>query len=312
MSSSPPPSPSPPSGPGLALIGFGEAGETFARAGSWAGRSRGWDIAPARRAMMARHGVEPGASAAEALAGAVGVLSLVTADQALAAARECAPHLATGCWWCDMNSVAPATKQAAAEVIAAAGGRYVDVAVMAPVDKALAVPLLLSGPDAGAAGEFLATLGFGSTRVVGDRIGQASAIKLCRSVMIKGLEALAAEMAMAADGAGVLDEVVASLDASETALGWRDRVNYSLERMLRHGTRRAAEMREAHAMLAGMEAPSMMTAGTVRWQQALGAIGAAPIPDGLAGKLAAIDAADLDAADAAMDKARVCEGDPSS
>jgi hypothetical protein len=119
-------------------------------------------------------------------------------------------------------------------------------------------------------------------------VGQASAIKLCRSVMVKGLEALTAEMVLAASEAGVLDEVLASLDASEKHVPWRERADYNLDRMLQHGKRRAAEMAESAAMLRDLGIDPLMTDNTVRRQQQLGDLGLAPPPESLEGKLAAI------------------------
>lgn len=255
-------------GPRVALIGFGEAGESFARAADWTGHARGWDLLEQRRAAMAECGVQAGDDAAGALAGADAALSLVTADQALAAARDYTPLLAAGALWLDMNSVAPATKRAAAEAVTAAGARYVDVAVMAPVEQKLGVPLLVSGPDADEAAALLETLGFSSVRVVGDAVGRASAIKLCRSVMVKGLEALSAECAEAAEAEGVLDEVMASLDASEKPAPWMARIAYNRERMATHGLRRAAEMDEACTMLESLGVEPVMSRGTVQLQRA--------------------------------------------
>lgn len=280
---------SPPDGPQVAVIGFGEAGSTFARAGGWEDMARAFDIAPARKAVMDDCGVIACSSIAEAVAGAQVVLSLVTADQAVAAATSVAPLLPAGAFFIDMNSVAPGTKQQAAAAITAHGGRYIDVAVMAPVDPArLNVPLLFAGPDALDAMMLMRALGFAKTRVVGDQIGQASAIKLCRSVMVKGLEALTAEMVLAASAAGVLDEVLASLDASEKHVPWRERADYNLDRMLQHGQRRAAEMAESAAMLRDLGIDPLMTDNTVRRQQQLGNLGLAPPPESLEGKLAAI------------------------
>ncbi|MDP3907794.1 NAD(P)-dependent oxidoreductase [Novosphingobium sp.] len=252
----------------LALIGFGEAGSTFARAAGWEDHARGWDVLAPRRAAMAEAGVIAAGSAAEALAGAPLVLSLVTADQALVCAQDYAPLLDAGALWCDCNSVAPDTKRAAAQAIAAAGGRYVDVAVLAPVHPArLNVPLLLAGPAADAAETALRELGFTNIRVVGSEVGRASAIKMIRSVMVKGLEALTDEMMAAANAAGVADEVLASLDASEKALPWRDRAAYNLERMATHGARRAAEMEESARTLLSLGVPPVMTRGTVYRQR---------------------------------------------
>lgn len=280
------------SAPRLALIGFGEAGATFARVAEWAGKTSGWDILPERRALMEACCVTQASDAAAALADADIVLSLVTADAALGVARDYAPLLRPGAMWCDMNSVSPGTKRAAAAAITAAGARYVDVAVMAPVDKGLAVPLRVSGSEAQQAMESLSALGFSNIAFAGDEVGRASAIKLCRSVMVKGLEALTAEMVLAANEAGVLDEVLASLDASERDWNWQKRADYNLDRMLIHGRRRAAEMAEASAMLSELGISPMMSDNTVKWQQGLGETGDAvdPMPEGLAAKLAAITA----------------------
>ena len=257
--------------PDIALIGFGEAGSRFARAGGWHGqgqaRARGWDLLPERRALMAECGVDAATDAAGALQGAEIVLSLVTADAALEAARAGAPLLAKGALWCDMNSVAPDTKREAARAVEAAGGAYVDVAVMAPVGEELHVPLLLSGPHAERARTLLSRLGFTDIRIAGDAIGRASSIKMIRSVMVKGLEALSSECAAAADAAGVFDEVMASLDASEKTIPWADRVAYNRERMETHGARRAAEMEESAKTLLGLGVEPVMTSGTVRLQR---------------------------------------------
>src|SRR5688572_17295607 len=256
--------------PRVALVGFGEAGEAFASAEDWRGETRAWDLLPKRRAAMARCGVETADNASEALADRAFLISLVTADAALDAARDYAPLLPEGALWCDMNSVAPETKREAAAVIEAAGGRYVDVAVMAPVDQGLAVPLLLSGPHALAAQPLLEALGFSNLRMVGDEVGRASAIKMIRSVMVKGLEALSWECAAAADAAGVFDEVMASLDASEKPLKWAERIAYNRERMEAHGLRRAAEMEESARTLHGLGVEPVMTRGTVLLQRKAG------------------------------------------
>lgn len=280
----------------LAIIGFGEAGLTFAAAGLGAAASvAAYDIktdAAATRAGKladyARAGVRGCDSAAEALGAADRVLSLVTADRALDVAAACAPLLAANALWLDMNSVAPDTKRAAARHIEAAGGRYADVAVMAPVDPAgLAVPLLASGPHADEAVAALLAAGFTRVRSVGERIGDASSIKMIRSVLVKGLEALSAEMILAAAAAGVTEEVLSSLNADGTGTDWAARADYNLGRMMAHGLRRAAEMREVAKTLAALGTGAAMTAGTIERQQAIGALGIAP-PDGLAAKIHSI------------------------
>ncbi|MEH3041550.1 MAG: DUF1932 domain-containing protein [Sphingomonas paucimobilis] len=268
----------------IASIGFGEAGQAFARPGIRAYDRKGAAIGDAYGAA----GVIGCDTPDDALADADAILSLVTADQALPAARSYASLLAPGALWLDMNSVAPDTKRAAAQAIAAAGGRYVDVAVMAPVLPArLAVPLLLAGPHAAEAEAVLRGHGFTNVAIAGPAIGAASSIKMIRSVMVKGLEALTAECALAAERAGVRDAVIASLDASWKPQGWETRIDYNLDRMMAHGLRRAAEMEEVAVTLAALGVEPAMTRGTIRRQRALGDLGLTP-PDGLAAKLAAL------------------------
>jgi len=253
----------------IGLIGFGEAGAAFAAAGDWGARASAFDVASERGSVMAALGVSGPGTPAETLAGAPLVLSLVTADQALAAAAAYAPMLAPGALWCDGNSVAPETKRAAAAAVHAAGGRYIDLALLAPVGPAgIDIPLLLAGPAADDAVLALARLGFTNLRVVGSEIGRASAIKMIRSVMVKGIEALSDEMMAAAAAAGVTDEVLASLDASEVARPWPTRAAYNLERMATHGGRRAAEMEECARTLQSLGVEPVMTRGTVLRQRA--------------------------------------------
>lgn len=279
-----------------ALIGFGEAGQTFAGAGGWAERVRVYDrladAEPSRAAKLAEyeaHGVAAAATAAEAVAGAPVILSLVTADQALAVAETAALSVTPGALYCDLNSVAPQTKRAAAEAIKSAGGCYVDVAVMSPVQPAaLSAPLLVSGANAEEAAAALAALGFTRIRVVGAEVGRASSIKMIRSVMIKGLEALTTECVLAASEAGVLDEVVASLDASWPGADWGGRADYNLDRMMIHGLRRSAEMEEVVRTLDGLGTGSAMSRGTVARQAALGGLGLKSPPQGLIAKIAAV------------------------
>jgi 3-hydroxyisobutyrate dehydrogenase-like beta-hydroxyacid dehydrogenase len=275
----------------LALIGFGEAAAAFCAVGQRAFDIKTDDQATreAKLADYRANGVVACDSAAAALAGASAVLSLVTADRALEAAMAGAPHLAPDTLWIDMNSVAPGTKKAAARAIEAAGGRYADAAVMAPVDPARRdVPILLSGPYAEAALRALAGAGFGDVHIVDGPVGAAAAIKMIRSVMVKGLEALTTECAMAAEAAGVRGEVFASLDASWRAeQNWQDRAAYNLERMLRHGGRRAAEMEEAVKTLDALGVASEMSRATRESQREIGRLGASASA-GLADRIDAI------------------------
>ena len=248
----------------LALIGFGEAGATFACGARWGESARAFDVDRSCRSAIAEAGLLFADDAQAALADAPLILSLVTADQALAAAKEYASLLMPGAIWCDMNSVAPETKRAAAAAIEATGGRYVDVAVLSPVQPAaMDVPLLLSGSAAQEAEMALRAVGFTNIRTCGDEVGRASAVKMIRSIMIKGIEALSDEMMVAAEAAGIVDEVLASLDASEKRIGWAERTAYNRERMATHGERRAAEMEEVAKTLTALKVAPLMTEATV-------------------------------------------------
>jgi len=274
----------------VALIGFGEAAQAFVGDARWTATASAFDkltdCPDARKAKLSQYDtlrVGGAASASEAVAEAADVISLVTADQALDAARSAA--LQAGTFYFDMNSVAPATKREAADVIEGRGGNYVDVAIMAPVlPGRLMAPLLLSGPSADVGANRLRAIGFGNVKVAGPHIGQAAAVKMIRSVIVKGMEALTAEAALAANAAGVLDEVIASLDASEQSLSWAERIDYNLARMMLHGGRRAEEMAEAARTLESLGVEPLVTLGTMKRQRQIGGRHLAPA-DGLAAKL---------------------------
>jgi len=280
----------------VALIGFGEAAISFAQSAGWRDRATAYDRKTQADADSLERerkldeytaaGVVGALNAGEAAGSASIILSLVTADQALAAAEAAAPGLQPGTLYCDGNSVAPATKRAAARTIGAAGGRYVDMAIMAPVNPALlGAPILLSGAAATDAQAALRGLGFDRVSIVGADVGRASAIKMIRSVMVKGMEALTAECVLAAEKAGVLDEVLASLDASEKPKPWEERADYNLDRMMIHGQRRAAEMEEVVKTLEGLGTGAMMTRGTVSRQRAIGDLGLKQPETGLTHKI---------------------------
>ncbi|CAN5846866.1 hypothetical protein BH11PSE1_BH11PSE1_02590 [soil metagenome] len=137
-------------------------------------------------------------------------------------------------------------KQASAQIIDGGGGRYVEAAVMAPFPpKRLASPMLLGGPHAQALAERAAPLGFTGLSVFSDQVGQASATKMCRSVMIKGIEALLTESLLAARHYEVEATVLASLSDLLPLPDWEATARYMISRSLEHGVRRAEEMREA-------------------------------------------------------------------
>ena len=268
----------------LAFIGFGEAGLAIAETLSASGLATGMrahdikltdhdhKIAAAMRARIEGAGVTACDTARDAVEAADIVICVVTADQAAKAAGTAARHLAAGALWLDMNSCAPGTKQIAAGPVNAAGGTYVDVAVMAPITpRGHETAMLATSAEADSVAARLAEAGL-APRFVGSDIGRASTIKMLRSVMVKGMEALTVECFRAAVKAGVASEVAASLDASQTDMGWAEQTSYNMERMTEHGIRRAAEMREVAKTLRALEIPPAMTTGTIAWQDDMGGL----------------------------------------
>jgi 3-hydroxyisobutyrate dehydrogenase-like beta-hydroxyacid dehydrogenase len=200
------------------------------------------------------------------------IIAAVTAASSLEAARSVAPHLSGAPWYLDINSVSPGRKQET-EKLLGDKARYVDVAVVAAIHPARhRTPLLIAGPHAETAAPLLRALDM-QLSVVGAQTGAAAAIKMIRSVMIKGIEALTLECFLAASRAGVLDEVTASLKNNYPGLDWPKMTDYNLERMASHGERRAAEMEESAATLRELGLDPLMVDATVKRQREMGAIG---------------------------------------
>jgi len=209
-------------------------------------------------------------SLTQALHGTTVIFSLVTADQALAAAIAASQTMRQNTLYLDGNSCSRNTKKAAAKIISEAGGRYVDMAIMSPIYPLQhKTPILLSGPHALAAKEFLDTLDM-NTRIQGDNVGDASSIKMIRSIMVKGMEALTAECVLAARKAGVEDTVVSSLQQTFPEIDWPARMAYNLERMIKHGERRATEMQAVADTVADLGLNNAMTLAAAQWQQRIG------------------------------------------
>lgn len=259
----------------IGLVGFGEVGEIFGRDFTAHGRNVfAYDILfhshEARESMMARAwdaGVHAKGNLQECLRDAELVISAVTASSAVDVARDAAPMLRSGQIYLDINSVSPGTKAAMAARIDREQGCFVEAAVMAAVaPKRLKVPMLLGGTQAARTAEQLDAIGMDAT-AVSERIGVASATKMCRSVMMKGIEALAVESLMAARRYGAEDGVLASLAATYPEMGWdRQLPDYLIGRVAQHGRRRAAEMREAAQTLRDVGINPMLALATVERQ----------------------------------------------
>ncbi len=240
----------------VGIVGLGEVGGIFARDLRVKGVARitAFDV----RAVSAE-GVEMMGSAADAVRGADLVISAVTAGGALAALAAALPGLGHGPFVLDVNSVSPGTKQATASAVEAAGGRYVEAAVMTSVPpKGLGSPMWLGGPHAAAFVDAAAGLEM-NLKVFSDEIGGASSVKMCRSIMIKGLEALTTECMLTARHYGVEEHVLASLGDTLPHPDWRGLARYVMSRALIHGKRRSEEVAEVAVTVAEAGVPAMMS-----------------------------------------------------
>ncbi|MFP5466477.1 MAG: DUF1932 domain-containing protein [Gammaproteobacteria bacterium] len=236
----------------IGLVGYGEVGRIFSSGmkakASWTGA---WDLKfadPARSDEPLAHAEAGGIAVCDGMASLCDranlLISAVTASSALAVAREAASRLRPGTWFLDLNSASPGTKQAAAALVEAAGGLYVEAGVMTSVPPyGIRVPMLLGGVHAARLQPVLTGLGM-DAKVASEQLGIASATKMCRSIMIKGLEALVIESFTTARHYGVEDAMIATLQETFPGIGWTQQGAYFFSRVAQHGQRRAEEMRE--------------------------------------------------------------------
>ena len=239
----------------IGLIGYGEVGKIFSA--GLVGQPgvvamSVWDVKlawPATQAAEQAHAARAGVVAQPSMqalcAASTLILSAVTASNTLAVAQEAAGFLRPGTVFLDLNSASPGTKQQCAALIEAAGGHYVEAGVMTSVPPyGIRVPMLLGGTTAAELVPVLTGWGM-DAKVVSDQLGVASAIKMCRSVMIKGLEALVIESYSTARAYGVEDHVLPTLQETFPSIDWHTQGAYFFSRVVQHGQRRAEEMREA-------------------------------------------------------------------
>lgn len=255
----------------ITLIGYGEVGKILAEDLREQGQAvavfdlklgeEGEEGGAALRTHAAQHGVALAASYADAVRGSDLVISAVTASQTVAVAAACAPAIGTA-FYLDFNSASPGAKAEAAAHIDGAGGRYVEGAVMTLISGyRIRVPLLLGGAHAAALLPRITPLGF-AARVASERLGVASATKLSRSIMIKGLEAMLIESLSTARHYGVEDAVIASLVETFPGVDWQQQATYSFQRVIEHGRRRGEEMQEAARTVRDAGLQPLSAAGT--------------------------------------------------
>ncbi|MBI3715258.1 MAG: NAD(P)-dependent oxidoreductase [Betaproteobacteria bacterium] len=236
----------------IGLIGYGEVGRILAEdlrklgvaVVSFYDRKLGTAEAGPLEEHARAHGVRMASTQVELATNADFIICAVTASQTLAAAEACAVALRPGAWYLDFNSASPGAKQRAAKCVDCAGGRYVEGAVMTSIPPyRIRVPLLLGGGHATEFLPLLSALGFQAT-VASNELGVASATKMCRSVMVKGLEAMVIESFTTARAYGVEDQMLASLTETFPGIDWEKQGAYFFQRVIQHGRRRAEEVRE--------------------------------------------------------------------
>ena len=258
----------------IGLVGYGEVGCILAEDLRAAGVAHigAYDIklGGAVDAPLREHGEQNGVqfyASHAALAEDVDlIVSAVIASQTVSVAQVCAPAIRRNAWFLDFNSASPSAKARAARLIDDAGGVYVEAAVMTSVSpQRIKVPMLLGGSRAHDLAPKINALGFNAS-VASEALGVASATKMCRSVMIKGLEAMLIESLTTARRYGVEDAVLASLRETFPGIDWERQAAYFFQRVIAHGRRRSEEMREVAQTVreAGLEPWS--AAGTAERQ----------------------------------------------
>lgn len=269
--------------PSLGFIGFGEAGFTIANGLRGAGVQQisAYDIAadsvdrgPQIHDRAARSGVALVSSPSSLAASSDILFSTVTSSSSLQAVRQTTAFLSSGHLYADLNSVSPDLKREIGGLVAETGARFVEAAVMAPVAPyGHQVPILLGGSGAAAFAQTFTPLGMRLEVLPGDVPGQAAAVKMCRSVVVKGLEALLCECVLGAAKYGADERVFASLNESFPGIDWKTLASYTMGRVVVHGERRAREMEEVAETLRAIGVEPIMAEATARrqdWSAKLG------------------------------------------
>lgn len=255
----------------ICLLGFGEVGQTLAadladtKLTSYDILFAADDSAPSKA--IKSSAVRKCDSAIEAAENCDLIISAVTAAEDLTAAKSVSGAILRDSYFFDLNSVSPHTKETVAKIIDESGGRYVEAAVMSPISaKRIASPILLGGPRASEFQSIAASLGFSGATVYSDRIGPASAAKMCRSVIVKGIESLLSESMLTARHYHVEEDVLDSLRDLFPGIDWAELARYMLSRSIEHGERRAEEMREVAATVADAGLAPLMSEACARRQ----------------------------------------------
>lgn len=258
----------------LGFVGFGEAAYHMAKGlrGEGVQRIVAFDIhandAARGQKIQTRAreaGVELMPDSSTLAASADILISAVTADQAVPAAHQSAPHLTSRHLYADLNSISPKAKEQVAAVIVSNGAAFCEIAVMGPIPPyGHKAPLLLGASGAEQFQALFAPLGMRMEIVSTDRVGRAAAVKMFRSVVYKGIEALLFECILGAGQYGAEERVFASLKESIPGVDWKKLADYMVGRVVVHGERRAREMDEVAKTLEECGVEPIMASATAR------------------------------------------------
>jgi 3-hydroxyisobutyrate dehydrogenase len=249
----------------VSLIGLGEVGASFA-SGLLA---RGVDLKVASRvsaraaASAKKLGIDLDHDIADAVRSADIVLLTITGDGLREVVATIAPALREQAILADLTAADPPHVIAAADYLGASRARFVDVAIMGAVSlHGIRTPLLASGEMAKDFAETMNALGFSVSAREGSAVGDASRLKLLRSLFAKGLDALVVESMLAAEALGLRQDLIDLLsDFDQRPL--RDHIDMYLRTHPPHAGRRLVEMELAEAQLMSLGLLSLTTRATI-------------------------------------------------
>jgi 3-hydroxyisobutyrate dehydrogenase-like beta-hydroxyacid dehydrogenase len=266
----------------IGLIGFGEVGTALglglkAQSLGVVAFDKGYQTPPFGELIQKRAreaGVPLMSTVADVVVSSDVILAMVPGGAALAAASEAAAVLKPGQMYVDMGTATPPAKEEMARLVEATGAAFVDVAIMgSPHQDQHAVPCLASGKEAERYRDLVTPFGMKVT-VAGDRPGRAAAIKMFRSIFMKGIEALTIETLLACETWGVTDAVMGTINTSMEKMRWfPEHASFLVTTDAIHGERRAHEMDMVCETMEAVGVEPRMTRTTaafIHWTASLG------------------------------------------
>lgn len=186
----------------------------------------------------------------EAVTGRDIVIAAVPTNHTVELAGQAAPFLSKGQLYVDVSASTPGEKFEVADAITGTGALLADCALLGPLTgKNLTVPQAVSGPGAKQWCHYVSTFKGTDVSFISEREGDASAIKLVRTIFIKGFNALMLEMLQAADYYNVTEEVIESISKSLDGKTFRENMQRLIPGIAVHADRRVHEIEGTIEML---------------------------------------------------------------